>query len=29
MSGSKGAIESILENAASSSGRLSWREIMR
>jgi type IV pilus assembly protein PilY1 len=29
MSGSKGAIESVLENAASSSGRLSWREIMR
>lgn len=29
MSGSKGAVESVLENAASSSGRLSWREIMR
>ncbi|GAA4019854.1 hypothetical protein GCM10022212_15290 [Actimicrobium antarcticum] len=29
LSGSKGGTESVLENAASSSGRLSWREIMR
>ncbi|EGF33955.1 Type IV fimbrial biogenesis protein PilY1 [Oxalobacteraceae bacterium IMCC9480] len=29
MSGSKGTVESVLENAAGSSGRLSWREIMR